>query len=477
MDNMKVTPLIEKELKIRELFTWLIRKKGYEEALLYGDIFTFFGINQEFDLKQLRSFWQEHVDHVKMTDHHMCLYIHIPFCRKKCTYCSLSNWMYAGESQLDHYVDYLISEMEIFNDIFKDVQFQNFQFRGGTANLLTDQQLRRLFQAVHERFSFSDRAQFTCECNPYESTRETLKIFHDFGFRRISFGVQSADQEVLKCANRGYQNFDDVQSVISSVRGFSGFEWINADLLIGLYNDSPVKVYESFCRLSDLRVESISVYPLSLTHYYFKRYYQGKKDVFDAELERKLRDFEALVTPAAQKAGYQFFSLKELTPDHQFWQFLRSDALEAKENIPDYKTRDVIFDCLGLGVGSWSIMANRIYYREFDALSRRPGSAEKRYEGLFLSDRWGKTAHVFRDLGLVQWNRLSLKHYQQKFGAAFCDDFKETVERLQQIGAVRIEDDMLYLIPRNVDEKFTALLFFVDTPMILRELEHPIPSA
>ena len=462
---------LEKELKLRKLFTTLIKKKGYVQDIFYSDLFGFFDICQTVSLKEIKTFWKKRIAEVGRDGPRMYLYVHIPFCRRECNYCFFPKRIDIGESQMEQYVQFVIREMQSFKKSFKNVQFGSLYLGGGTPSLLTRKQLCLIFQTINAGFAFDENAERTFECNPADFSLEKMKLLEGFGINRISFGIQSLDPEVLRHANRGYQDHDMIKKIVGDMRRFPGLERINADLLIGLWNDTPQTVIDSFVKLAELKFDSICLFPLKPIPRYLKRYFNNNRDLFDRQLVDKLHSFEKSVIPVAQKFGYSFTPLDYSAPDKLSWDFVKKTCLSPGQKKLGYVTDDIPYDCLGIGKGCWSMISHTVCYKNKSLLSftEEKNKPRESYCAIPLSGPREKFWYVLQRLGDI--DRISLPLYKDWFGTDIRADFKVPLAKLQELGAIKFTDDVIFLTVKSLEDKFAHLLFFVDNKTILTEID------
>ena len=477
---MATLNFLEKEFRLRKLFAELVKRKDCQHLWFNSDLFN----SSTLSRSEIKSFWREHIADARCSNKNTHLYIHIPFCRQLCTYCNIYKWIYAGEPQLGNYVKFVIREIRSVRGLFRNVRFKSLFLGGGSPSILTEKQLKDLFFAINNSFVFDKQAVKTFEYNPCDSTRAKMQILADSGINRISFGVQSFDGNVIRHAKRGSQNYGMIQKAFQDVRRFPGLKWINADLLIGLWNDTPQTVMESFIKLAELNVDMITIYPLELKPNYSKRFFNDNRILFDQQLADKLHDFTKLVMPMAEKLGYVPTPARYSYPDYSSWEFWHKNYLQSDPNKTRYGNfgpkifssrnsgeTNIPYDLLGIGVNAASKIANIIYYKTEGSLSSfKNGNASGiRYRGIFLSDQRNKFLYILKKL--QESDSLSICQYKDKFGSDIQNDFRESLSKLRQLRAITVTDETISWVAKHRGSRFAYLLFFVDTQTILTELD------
>ena len=180
------------------------------------------------------------------------LYIHIPFCRRKCAYCDF--YSLAGNEELtEEYTQAVIRNIRNYNDTFDTVYFG-----GGTPSLMSGRQIYDILSAA----DIADDAEISSEVNPDSATPEKLRDFKSAGINRISIGIQTFDDNELKMLGRLHNSGQAVKAVKNAHR--AGFENISADLMLGLPYQKAETVTENIRRLAELDVRHISAYMLKV---------------------------------------------------------------------------------------------------------------------------------------------------------------------------------------------------------------------
>ena len=186
------------------------------------------------------------------------VYIHIPFCERKCNYCAFSS--FADFSQKTRYIDSLCQEIESFER--KNEHIDTIYIGGGTPTVLEPFEMEKIFASLKKTFDIDKNSEITVECNPNSLSREKLLCYKALGVNRLSIGVQSLNDEQLKFAGRLHNS----QQALDSIRLAReiGFENISVDLLIGLNNSNEDEFIKNLKILLDEKIKHISTYMLQV---------------------------------------------------------------------------------------------------------------------------------------------------------------------------------------------------------------------
>lgn len=189
------------------------------------------------------------------------IYLHIPFCVRKCAYCDFVS--FAEGSVPQSYVDALIAELELVaRGGSYPAAFDTAFFGGGTPSLLSGDQMQQVMRALKERFDIRENAEISMECNPGTTSPEKLVAYREAGINRLSIGLQSTHDALLNSIGR-IHSFEQFLSTLKSARE-AGFTNINVDLMHGLPNQTVDQYLDSLKTVCDLGVKHISAYSLIL---------------------------------------------------------------------------------------------------------------------------------------------------------------------------------------------------------------------
>ena len=196
-----------------------------------------------------------------MEDRHLGVYIHIPFCASKCGYCDF--YSLAGcDKQMGAYQDALLGHIAEASATMAPYYIDTVYFGGGTPSYYGAHRLADAFNALKRAGKVLKSAEVTVECNPDSVRRSQLRILRKEGVNRISLGVQSANDELLKIIGRRH-NFAQVKKAVRDIRA-EGFDNLSVDLIYGLPNQTKDDWAETLARVLELEPEHISCYGLKL---------------------------------------------------------------------------------------------------------------------------------------------------------------------------------------------------------------------
>ncbi len=204
------------------------------------------------------------------------IYIHIPFCERKCNYCAFSSFVNIEKEQ-DRYISSLLQEIEDFT--FDNYEFNNelaklgktktqtydvdtIYIGGGTPSLLNLDILAKILNKIKEKFNVIQNSEITIECNPNSLTLEKALGYKSLGINRVSLGIQSLDDEELKFIGRLHNSSQALEAI--DIVKETGIKNISCDLIIGLQNQTPEKFKQQLETLIKKDIKHISTYMLQI---------------------------------------------------------------------------------------------------------------------------------------------------------------------------------------------------------------------
>lgn len=241
------------------------------------------------------------------------VYIHIPFCRKRCHYCDFYKSLDTG--LVKPFVSALLSEIELRADYLEGEKVDTIYLGGGTPSILENSMTREIIEKLHSKFNISADAEITIEVNPDDTSRQYYLSILREGFNRLSIGVQSWDDRILELLNRRHNSEAAVQSVIDAIS--AGFSNISLDLIYGI----PGLASEEWEKILDqtfkLKINHLSAYHMTIEKetMFGKMVKQGEmREIEEQESETQ---FNMLINKAAE-AGFVQYEISNFCRDELY---------------------------------------------------------------------------------------------------------------------------------------------------------------
>ena len=357
------------------------------------------------------------------------IYIHIPFCRSRCSYCDFATGMYTS-ALAERYVPNLAKEIKSFDEVETPETVDTIFFGGGTPSLLSPTQVETILNAVGERFTVSTGAEITIEINPGTVSLETLYAFRQLGINRASFGAQTFDDNELARLGRSH-SADDTRRTFHYLRD-AGFDNVSFDLIAGL----PGQTLEGWSRNLD---EAFSLSPEHLSFYLLevhegtplaKHIRQGMQPKPDEDTAVAMYE---LMLDRAPEAGYEHYEISNLC----------LPGFQSRHNTKYWTGAPYYgFGCSAHSYdGSFRRWANERDLMRYVAMIEQDGSAIVSETRLTKEDRQAEA--VF--LGLRMMQGLSLGEYSRMFGADLGVQHEDDLARFREAGLIECNGDLLKL--------------------------------
>lgn len=388
------------------------------------------------------------------------VYLHIPFCKSRCSYCDFATDVYRDNDAVDRYVSALTKEICGFcqslepqaSPVFSNLKHTNrfplaplsqgrterkkiptdtIYLGGGTPSLLRANQVEPILRAVHEVFDILPGVEITMEMNPATVTLETLCDYKSLGVNRASFGVQTFDDIELKRLARGHDS-NDARNTFRMLRD-AGFDNVSLDLIIGLPRQTLADWERNLDEALTMNPEHISMYLLEIHESTpLAEQIRGKRQPLpDAELAAEM--YELMIDKVCS-AGYGQYEISNFA----------KPGFESRHNSK-YWTLDPIF---GFGVSAHSFDGVQRYANERDtskyvASVEKEGRAEVMRESVDIESE-------FMFLGLRLTAGVSLKEYQQRFQIDAIAKYGNDLGRLMDAGLIDYTADRIRLTPKGM---------------------------
>lgn len=382
------------------------------------------------------------------------LYIHIPFCVKKCNYCDFLS-VPAGADVRRSYVDSLLEEIRRQGIFCRNDQVLSVFIGGGTPSLLAGVQILEIMEAVWESFPLKKDAEITLECNPGTLTGEKLSFYRSAGVNRLSLGLQSVDDRQLHRLGRIHTYKDFLESFdLARKKGFSN---INVDLMSALPGQTPVDWAYTLKKVTELQPEHISAYSLIVEEGtpFYEQY--GEDEL------RRERGEPPLVLPTEEDEREMYGMTREILESRGYFRYEISNyalpGRECRHNI-GYWT---LTPYLGLGLGSSSFLENVRFSntKDLDAylsggFANLPDILSGAFEPEGEQTDWKEKLDVsyldkrqqmeeFMFLGLRMMEGISRDRFEETFGVTIESVYGHVLQKLWRQGLLRLQENRVSL--------------------------------
>ena len=345
-----------------------------------------------------------------MTKEINSLYIHIPFCEHLCDYCDFTKLQYF-RIFAEPYINKLIDELNSYN-INKSLK--TIYIGGGTPTALEDDLFEKLLVEVSKYTSNIE--EYTVECNPESLSETKLALMKKYGVNRLSIGVESTNDEILKSINRPH-TFKDVQLAVSKAKSF-GFDNLNVDLILGLPNVTKSLLKKDLENILTLGVQHISCYSLTV----------HPNTVFgingiDEPVEDFARDMYDMVNEILESNGFEHYEISN-------WSLIGKNS---KHNLTYWKDEQYY----GIGLGASGYISDVRYTNTKSINAYLEGKTVAESEKVTVED----DKEYFIMLNLRTKYGILFNEFESRFKDEFFDVYKTKLVELEKQGLIQIKED------------------------------------
>lgn len=360
------------------------------------------------------------------------IYIHIPFCIKKCEYCDFVSYCNKKE-YVPQYINAL--KKEIKNNINKEYKITTIYIGGGTPSSIEENYIADIIETIKLNMNDEDLKNFenievTIEVNPGTVNKEKLQGYKKIGINRLSIGLQETHNELLKSIGRihTYEEFIKTYKLARKI----GFNNINVDLMIALPNQTIQDIKENLEKITKLNPEHISVYSLILEEGtpFYNKYNENKIKLPDEELERNMYWY---VKNTLENNGYMHYEISNFS----------KKGFESKHNMNCWNQEEY----LGFGVAAHSYN-NRIRYSNTNSIEEYiKGSNKIIHEEQTLEDMQKE----YMLLGLRKIEGINIQKFKNKFAQNPIFIFKEQLNKLVAEELIIVDGNEIKLTNKGLD--------------------------
>lgn len=360
------------------------------------------------------------------------IYIHIPFCIKKCEYCDFVSYC-NKEKYVPQYINAL--KKEIKNNINKEYKITTIYIGGGTPSSIEENYIADIIETIKLNMNDENLKEFknvevTIEVNPGTVTEKKLETYKEIGINRLSIGLQETHDELLKSIGRihTYEEFLKTYNLARKI----GFNNINVDLMIALPNQTIQDIKENLEKIIKLNPEHISVYSLILEEGtpFYNKYNENKIRLPDEELERNMYWY---VKNTLENNGYIHYEISNFS----------KKGFESKHNMNCWNQEEY----LGFGVAAHSYN-NKIRYSNTNSIEEYiKGSNKIIHEKQTLEDMQKE----YMLLGLRKIEGINIQKFKNKFAQNPIFIFKEQLSKLVDEELIIVDGNEIKLTNKGLD--------------------------
>ncbi|QDU88300.1 Oxygen-independent coproporphyrinogen-III oxidase 1 [Pirellulimonas nuda] len=366
------------------------------------------------------------------------LYLHIPFCRKRCKFCYFKVFTDKQASQVEQYCAALSREIELVSQlpVMGGRPFRFVYFGGGTPSFLSSRQLLRLVDRLKASVSWDEAEEVTFECEPGTLSEAKVGTLKEIGVTRLSLGVEHFDDEILEQNGRAHQS-PEIYKVWPWIQA-AGFDSVNIDLIAGMVGDTDAKWQDTVRKALEFAPDSVTIYQMELP---FNTVYS--KDILGGEIETPVADWPT-------KRGWV---------DWAFDQF-RANGYSVSSAYTLVKSKDVKFsyrdnlwrgsDLLATGIASFGHVSGVHYQNkpEWDDYCGALDAENPENSRLPLGRALTLTTHqaLVREMILqLKKGRITPSYFEEKFGVDIVDHWKDAWVEYEQNHLLSLAQDEISL--------------------------------
>lgn len=381
------------------------------------------------------------------------IYIHIPFCKKKCKYCDFISFS-CCEQYEENYIEALLTEIDK-REVSDKYVISTIYIGGGTPSLISSKNIKRILDKIYDKFRIDSYPEITIEVNPGTATKEKLEDYKNSGINRVSIGLQSTQNRLLELIGR-IHNFEDFLNTYNLAKEV-GFENINVDLMLAIPTQTEDELLESVQKVINLNPNHISIYSLILEE--------------GTELENlvKTRQLEVIEENVERT---MYWKTKELLEKNEYSHYeisnFAKDGKESKHNLACWNQEEY----LGFGLAAHSYYQNK-RFSNIDCLEQYMKNIynlrkesylidleNNKYEGLIeLYEIQDKASQMkeFMMLGLRKIEGVKISDFERKFKINPLFYFRFEISVLTDEDLIEVDLNNIKLTNKGLD--FANLVF------------------
>lgn len=358
------------------------------------------------------------------------IYLHVPFCRRRCHFCYFRVYTDKNSSEIQSYLDAALAELRLYSEkpLLRGRKPKFVYFGGGTPSYLSTRQLGYLVDGMKELFPWEDAEEITFECEPGTLTQPKIQFIRDIGVTRLSLGVEHFQERVLKLNGRAHGE-KEIPRAYEFARS-CGFPQINIDLIAGMMGDTDEGWQFSIDRTLEFQPDSVTIYQMEVpynTTIYREMKEQGHEVAPVASWAKK-REWVNSAFRQLEAAGYTIASAYTAVKDPSRTRFVYRDELWRGA------------DLLGLGVASFGHIGGTHYQNQHN-WETYIGALNQAHLPIYRGLTPTPEERLIREV-LLQFKlgHVSVSYFQRKFGVDIRERFAAAFKKWKEWGYLEVDD-------------------------------------
>ena len=364
------------------------------------------------------------------------IYLHIPFCKSKCLYCDFNSFAKKDEC-IEPYTKSLIKEIEEYAKVNKDILVKTIYIGGGTPSYIKEKYIKEIINTIKQNFEITKDAEITIEVNPGTVNKGKLECYYKSGINRLSIGLQSTNDKLLKLIGRVH-NFEDFLETLRMAKTV-GFTNINADCMIGLPTQNIYDVEEVLNVLINLRLTHISVYSLIIEPNtpIEKKINSGELKLPDEEIERYMYWF---AKRKLEENGYLHYEISNFS----------KPLFRSKHNLDCWSQKE--YKGFGISASSYE---NGVRYTNTPNIDTYIKNIERNNikANYIIEEKQDKEAMMkeYMLLGLRKITGVDINEFIKKFEISPLYKFNKEITKLLREGLIEANEQSIRLSKKGLD--------------------------